>query len=225
MIQAIEVSLIYRKGGRSFEAVKRASMHIGQGEMIAIAGPSGNGKSSLLYLLSALRLPTMGTVIYKGNEYHRLSAAGLADLRRREFGLVFQHHSLIPHLTAFENIMIAAHSVPWWHRRKTANLRDRVLEIMERLHISGLAGRLPHELSGGQRHRVAIARGLINNPSAVFADEPTASLDPELANVVGELLREYCRSGSTVILATHDRHLQDWADRVVTVRKGVVQEG
>lgn len=223
MILAVGASLIYRRGGEVTYAVRGVDLTVRPGEMLVIAGPSGNGKTSLLYLLSALKLASEGSVSFRGVDYRQLTQARLADLRRREFGLVFQQYTLIPHLTALENVLVGSSPWPWWGLRQKQRVRAIALELLDSLCLGDRVNRYPCELSGGQRQRVAIARALVKNPSVVFADEPTASLDAELAGVVGRLLREHTGSGSSVVVATHDPRLLGFADRVVEIHGGKIR--
>ncbi len=213
MLTAEGVSLVYRAGGVETVAVRDVSLTIGEGEFTGLMGPSGNGKSSLLYLLSGLKAPTAGTVAFTGRDYRSLGPEGLSDLRRREFGFVFQQHFLINYLTVLENVLVAA-------RPGDRAARERALDLLERLGLQGCRRRLPHQLSGGQRQRVAVARALVGRPRIVFADEPTASLDRATASEVVRALEQYRDGGGSVVLVTHDHAVLSGADRVLTMRDG-----
>lgn len=219
ILEAREATLTYRSGGVEVPAVRGVSLGIAEGEFCGIMGPSGNGKSSLLYLLSGLRLPTGGTVLYRGRDYRALGARGLAELRRRHFGFIFQQHFLIGYLTVLENVLVA---LPPGDVRRG---RERGIALLRRLGVGDRLGRYPHELSGGERQRVAVARALAGRPEVVFADEPTASLDRASAAEVVRALEEYRSEGGTVVLVTHDPAVVRGADRVVTMRDGELAEG
>jgi len=179
-------------------------------------GPSGSGKSSLLYLLSGLKRPSHGDVEIDGQSYSRFGERELTGLRRERFGFVFQQPFLLNYLTARENVLTAA---PKGDARSVENTN----ELLRSLDIEHLANRFPYHLSGGERQRVCVARALINHPDVVFADEPTASLDHANGHVVIDLLTKY-RDHGTVIVVTHDPEMLAGADRVVRMRDGRVEE-
>jgi len=219
LLEAREISLVYRSGRAEVSAVRGVSLEIGAGEFCAVMGPSGNGKSSLLYLLSGLKLPTAGSISYRGRDYRQLGARGLAELRRRHFGFIFQQHFLINYLTALENVLVA---LPPGDGRAG---RRRAGELLERLGLGHCLHRFPHQLSGGERQRVAVARALVTRPEVVFADEPTASLDRASAAEVVRALEEYRGDGGTVVLVTHDPAVVKGADRVLTMVDGQLLRG
>ncbi|MCS6951079.1 MAG: ABC transporter ATP-binding protein, partial [bacterium] len=169
MLWTDEVTLAYREADRIVLAVDRVSIEVRQGEFVGIMGPSGSGKSSLLYLMSGLKVPTSGEVRYRNQVIHLLSEGERMRLRRREFGFVFQQPYLLPYLTALENVLVAAPGDREAYRR--------ALELFEQLGLSHLADRYPHKLSGGEKQRVCVVRAMVNQPQIIFADEPTASLD------------------------------------------------
>jgi putative ABC transport system ATP-binding protein len=217
MLETRDVSLIYRNGEGITYAVKRASVKVEQGEFLGLVGPSGSGKSSLLYLMSGLKPASEGVVSFEGNEYGALNNGKLIELRRRRFGFIFQQHFLINYLTVFENIMVGA-------LEQSSPAREHARELMSELGLERMANRLPWQLSIGQRQRVAIARALINEPAIVFADEPTAALDQATGHQVVDLLAHYRGHGS-IVFVTHDPEMLSKADRVVRMRDGeIVQE-
>lgn len=220
VLEAREVSLLYRSGGTESYAVRRVSLAIGEGEFCGVMGPSGNGKSSLLYLLSGLKPPSSGDVRFRGRDYRSLGARGLADLRRREYGFIFQQHFLINYLTVLENVLVAVPS------EARAAGRARAMQLLERLGLGDEhLRRHPYQLSGGQRQRVAVARALAGRPQVVFADEPTASLDRATAAEVVRVLEEYRNEGGTVVLVTHDPGVVRGADRILVMRDGELDRG
>lgn len=171
MIEASGVSLIYNDHGREVFACRDVSLCVGEREFVGVLGPSGSGKSSLLYLLSGLKDPSVGTVRYRGVEFRACDDRRRAAIRREEFGFVFQYPYLIGFLSALENVLTG-----WLNGVEGA---ERAIDLLERLGLGEKMHRRPDELSGGERQRVCVARALLNRPKALFADEPTASLDPK----------------------------------------------
>lgn len=149
MIVARGASLIYKRGDELTYAVRAVDLVVRPGEVLVIAGPSGNGKTSLLCLLSALRMASEGSVSFRGVDYKQLAPARLADLRRREFGLVFQQYTLIPHLTALENVLVGCSAWPWWRWGEKQRVRSQAIELLNRLSLGGRVNCYPYELSGG----------------------------------------------------------------------------
>ncbi len=214
MLEASDISLIYRNGEGTTYAVKNASLTLDAREFLGIVGPSGSGKSSLLYLLSGLKPSSAGHIRFEGRDYADLRNGKLVALRRERFGFIFQQHFLINYLTVLENVMVAAPS-----RDKTAMARAK--ELLAELGLDKMLKRHPWQLSIGQRQRVAIARALINQPSVVFADEPTASLDHATGYQVVDLLAHYRGQGS-IVFVTHDPEMLSKADRVIRMRDGQI---
>jgi len=216
MLTAEHLTLIYQDGNTVVNAVKDISFAAGDHQFIGILGPSGSGKSSLLYLLSGLRRPTEGEIYLDDRGYSKLSEAERVALRRTEFGFVFQQHFLINYLTAQENVMVAAPVQDKAHAEQAkALLTD--LGLGEKLH------RFPYELSGGERQRVAIARAMIHRPRVIFADEPTGLLDRRTGLQVMALLRGYREQGS-LIAVTHNPEILSEADLVLTIRDGQIAQ-
>ncbi len=214
MLQATNLSLIYRNGEGATYAVNDVSVTINGGEFLGIVGPSGSGKSSLLYLLSGLKPASAGHISFDGHGYDELHNGKLIALRRERFGFIFQQHFLINYLTVLENVMVAATA------RDTAALAQ-AKELLAELGLDKMQNRHPWQLSIGQRQRVAIARALINNPAIVFADEPTASLDHATGYQVVDLLAHYRGHGS-IVFVTHDPEMLSKADRVIRMRDGQI---
>jgi putative ABC transport system ATP-binding protein len=178
-------------------------------------GPSGSGKSSLLYLLSGLKRPTAGDVELDGRSLHQLDERALTRLRRERFGFVFQSPFLLNYLTARENVLVAATS-----RDSASDVHAD--ELFDSLGIASLADRFPHHLSGGERQRVCVARAMINRPDVIFADEPTAALDHANGHIVIDLLASY-RDKGAVIVVTHDPEMVADADHVIRMRDGRIE--
>ncbi len=214
MLTTRAVSLIYRNGEGVTYAVKQADVTLAKGEFLGLVGPSGSGKSSLLYVMSGLKHASEGDVSFEGNSYHSMANGKLIDLRRKRYGFIFQQHFLINYLSVFENIMVGA-------LEQNAAARKRAQELIAELGMEKQKNRLPWQLSIGQRQRVAIARALINEPAIVFADEPTAALDQTTGHQVVDLLAHYRGHGS-IVFVTHDPEMLTQADRVIRMRDGEI---
>jgi putative ABC transport system ATP-binding protein len=206
------VSLVYRDGDRETYALRDVSISIPEHRFVGIMGPSGSGKSSLLYILSGLKQPSHGDVILRDFRYGSHSEADLVDLRRTKFGFVFQQPYLITWQTAFENVLMGSSVINAASERKA---RD----FFEQLGIGRLADKMPSQLSGGEKQRVCVARAMMNDPEVIFADEPTASLDHANGHLVVDLLSAY-RDRGTVVVVTHDPEMLADADSVLLMRDG-----
>jgi putative ABC transport system ATP-binding protein len=208
--------------GKSFGptvALRRASMHLAAGEIVAVMGPSGSGKSTLLHCLAGIYTPDTGTVWFDGKRLDRLSDRTRTKLRRSAFGFVFQFGQLVPELTAVDNIALPL--LLDGVRRRDAYAR--AAGWFARLELAGLEQRRTGELSGGQAQRVAVGRALVTRPRVLFADEPTGSLDSLAGEKVMDLLVEAARAeGTSVVLVTHDARVASHSDRQVIVRDGEV---
>lgn len=211
-LHAEEVSLCYGDGDRVTYAVADVSLDLPQAGFVGIMGPSGSGKSSLLYLLSGLKRPTSGDVRFHGRAYSGLNERSLVQLRRERFGFVFQQPFLLNYLTGRENVLAAACA----NDRQAAGHAQCLFQA---LGIAELAEKLPHHLSGGERQRVCVARAMISHPQVIFADEPTASLDHANGHAVIDLLAGY-RDRGLVVVVTHDPEMVAGADRVYHMRDG-----
>lgn len=214
MILAKRASLIYQDHGREVFACRDIDLEVKTNEFLGILGPSGSGKSSLLYLLSGLKTPTRGEVIYNGTSINTGSDEARARLRLEEFGFVFQLPHLIGYLTALENVMVASPG---------KDVRQEAKELLEILGLHDQLNRLPHEMSGGQKQRVCVARALVGGRKAIFADEPTAALDQKTGRQVVELLAEHRGEGSLVVV-THDPAMLERADRIIKISDGSIVE-
>jgi putative ABC transport system ATP-binding protein len=214
MLQGENLTLTYKDGESTVNAVNGVSLAVEDHQFVGILGPSGSGKSSLLYLLSGLRKATAGEIYLDGRAYGTMPERERVTLRRSEYGFVFQQHFLINYLTALENVMVSAPVQDKAHAEQAkALLTD--LGLGEKLH------RFPYELSGGERQRVAIARAMIHRPRVIFADEPTGLLDRRTGLQVMALLRSYREQGS-LIAVTHNPEILAEADLVIKMRDGKV---
>jgi putative ABC transport system ATP-binding protein len=214
MLRAQDLALDYRTGDSIAHAVDTVSLSVEQGSFVGLIGPSGSGKSSLMYLLSGLKRPTRGKVAFEGHDYGEISTPGLIRLRRQRFGFVFQQHFLINYLSTLENVMVGAvtrnHEVVAYGQ-----------ELLRRVGLGNKMSQRPYQLSIGERQRVAVARALVHRPAVVFADEPTASLDQGTGRDVIDLLADYRRrGGGSLVVVTHDPAMLTGADRVLQMRDG-----
>jgi lipoprotein-releasing system ATP-binding protein len=194
------------------------SLAIERGDFVSIIGASGSGKSSLLYILGLLDVPTSGEIVFEGeridfNDQHHVSA-----IRNRKIGFVFQFHYLIPELTAAENVMAPMYKV----LTTNAQARDRAFMLLAKLGLRGKEERKPYELSGGEQQRVALARALANDPSIIMADEPTGNLDTKNTEVVMDILLDLNREGKTILMVTHELDLAERTKRIIQMRDGTI---
>ena len=220
VLEAKNLAKTYETGGAKVLGLRGVDISIERGEFVAIMGPSGCGKSTLLNLLAGLDRPTAGEVWLDGERIDGLSETDLARLRRRKVGFVFQFFNLVPTLSAVENVELPLLLVG--RRRREA--RRSANELLSDLGIAEKHGAAPAELSGGQQQRVALARALANSPDVVLADEPTGNLDSAAARDVLGLFREARGRGQTLLLVTHDASVASAADRVITLRDGLVAD-
>lgn len=214
MIRAERASLVYQDHGREVFACREACLSVAEGEFLGILGPSGSGKSSLLYLLSGLKTPTSGSIRFRDQVLSELGDDERSRLRLREFGFVFQQPYLLGYLTALENILLASPQAP---------RKEEAMNLLESLGLAEKSHRKPHELSGGERQRVCVARALLGQPSVIFADEPTAALDHTNGLHVVELLNRH-RGGGSLVMVTHDPSMLAGADRILRIEDGAVVE-
>lgn len=212
MIEACGAGLRYVDHGREIFACREIDLRIEPGEFLGILGPSGSGKSSLLYLLSGLKSPTAGSIRLHGQDLAKLSDRQRARIRLEQFGFVFQHPFLLGYLSILENVVLG---------REASDAPSQAAELLTRLGLADKMHRRPHELSGGERQRACVARALMGRPEIVFADEPTAALDHANGKQVVEMLNEH-RAGGALVMVTHDASMLERADRIVTLVDGIL---
>ncbi|GGV32777.1 ABC transporter ATP-binding protein [Streptomyces griseoflavus] len=216
-LELTDITLTYPDGDTRLTALDRVTLHVPRGSVTAIVGPSGSGKSSLLAVAATLVTPDSGTVTVDGTTTTGLGRGDLADLRRRAIGIVFQQPSLLPSLTAAEQLQVMAAI----DGRPARGARGRAMELLDAVGLADRAGHRPHQLSGGQRQRVNIARALMNDPTVLLVDEPTSALDHERGAAVVDLLTRLThRRATATVLVTHDRGLLTAVDRIAEVRDG-----
>jgi len=216
MIAFNDLRKVYVMGEEHVAALDGVSLEIASGEYVAIVGPSGSGKSSLMNILGGLDRPTSGTYAFAGEDVGSFDDDQLAEFRRRRIGFVFQSFQLLPRLTALQNVelpMIYAGVAP-------AERRDRARAMLHRVGLGSRMGHKPTQLSGGQQQRVAIARALANAPDLLLADEPTGALDTQTGQEVLALFRELNAEGLTLVVVTHDPEVAGEARRQVAFRDG-----
>jgi lipoprotein-releasing system ATP-binding protein len=214
----LEAQHITRRLPEGVTLVQDASLKVERGEFIAITGPSGSGKSSLLYLLGLLDRPTEGRVLLEGRDTASLSAAELASLRLARLGFVFQFHFLLPEFSTLDNVLIPIRRLG---RLKDAAAPAQAMKLLEALGMAEAAAKLPEQLSGGMRQRAAIARALANDPAIILADEPTGNLDTRNAAAVFDIFaRLAAEEGRAILVVTHDAELAKRANRRVHLVDG-----
>jgi putative ABC transport system ATP-binding protein len=224
VLEATDVVKTYQRAGAPpVEALRGVNLSARTGEFLAITGSSGSGKSTLLTILSGLDLPTSGTIRFEGKDITHASEDELASLRNLRIGFVFQAFHLVPSLSALDNVAFPAELAAWSgaaHPRP----REQARELLERVGLAGRLDSLPHQLSGGEKQRVALCRAVINRPALIFADEPTGNLDSRNGDEVLQLLLDLrAEHGSTLILVTHSEALAKLADRQLVVRDGRIE--
>jgi putative ABC transport system ATP-binding protein len=211
------ITKLYLTGEVEVAALKGVSLHIPEGEFIAIMGPSGSGKSTLMNVIGCLDQPSSGRYILDGYDVSALTDDQLAWIRNRKIGFVFQSYNLIPRASAAHNV-----EMPLIYAGDSQQRRERAMAALESVGLLERAGHLPSELSGGQQQRVAIARALVTDPAILLADEPTGNLDSESSLEIMKLLRDLNQQGRTIVLITHETDIAAFAQRVVRLRDGVI---
>lgn len=203
VLEFINVTKSYQDGNKEIEALKETNFKIEEGQFIAIIGPSGSGKSTFLTLAGGLQTPSKGQIIINGKDYTNLSEKERSKLRFNDIGFVLQASNLVPFLTAKQQLEL----VDRINKQKRQKLQDQK-SLFKELGIDHLENKLPKDISGGERQRLAIARALYNNPAIILADEPTASLDSDRAFEVVELLSKECKEkNKSIIMVTHDNRM------------------
>ncbi len=219
LIEVKDVTKHYLLGSQSVEALRGISFDIDQGEFLAIMGPSGSGKSTLMNIIGCLDSPTGGTYHLNNQVVSSLDGDELAGIRNKEIGFVFQNFHLLARNSALDNVMLPL-------KYAGVEKSEQIVRAKEVLSQVGLESRVDHqpsELSGGQQQRVAIARALVNNPSILFADEPTGNLDSQTGHDVMELFHNLHKQGQTIILITHENEVAAKAQRTIFIKDGLIE--
>lgn len=220
IIKVKNLEKTYQDNGVPVHAIRGIDLNISKGEFLVIAGPSGSGKTTLLNMIGALDKPTKGNIYFEGEDITKKSKTELSRFRLHKLGFIFQAYNLIPVLTALENIEFSMMllGIPEKERE------EKALKLMEELGIKELANKRPNEMSGGQQQRVAVARAIINNPSIVLADEPTANLDSKTAGHLLDLMQKMNEEKNiTFIFSSHDKQVMNRAKRLLILKDGLIE--
>lgn len=216
MIELRKIEKHYRRGAEDVRALRGVDLSVDKEELLAITGPSGAGKTTLLHILGCLDQPTDGEVLIDGVDASRLPEAELVKLRRDKIGFVFQQFYLIPGLSVYDNI-----ALPLLFSKKPAS-PEKITRLAEMVGLEHRLDHVPSQLSGGEMQRTAIARGLVNDPEILLADEPTGNLDSENSDKIFEILRSLRHNGLTIVMITHNSDLAARANRSVHIKDGLI---
>lgn len=219
VIEVVNVKKSYILGETEVPILHGINLEVYEGEFLAIMGPSGSGKSTLMNLIGFLDRPTEGKIIIKGSDINTLSDKEVARLRGLEIGFVFQVFNLIPRLTALENVELPTYA----NSRSGVDTHKRAKDLLRMVGLEERTHHKPGELSGGQSQRVAIARALINDPAIILADEPTGNLDSKTGCEILNMFTRLNKDGRTIVMITHDPEIARYADRIVLVKDGIIQ--
>jgi len=221
MIEVKNITKVYKTGDVENKVLKGISFSINEGEFVAIIGPSGSGKSTLMHILGCLDTPTSGQYFFEGKDVSQLSDDELAEIRKKKIGFVFQAFNLLPRATVLRNVMLPLAYANISKSKREEIAKSSLLSVgLEEKHFFHLS----NQLSGGEMQRVAIARALVNNPTIIFADEPTGNLDTKTGELVMETFRKLNEQGRTVILITHEKYIAENAKREISIKDGEIVE-
>ena len=221
MIEAQDISKIYKSGNVETKALRGVSFTIEKGELVAIMGPSGSGKSTLMHILGCLDTPTRGKYFLDNQDVSKLTDDELAEIRKNKIGFVFQTYNLLPRTTVLRNVTLPLVYAGISREKREEQARIALKNTgLEESHFNHLS----NQLSGGQMQRVAIARALVNNPAVIFADEPTGNLDSKTGEVVLETFKNLNQQGRTIILITHEKYIAEHAKRIISIKDGEIIE-
>lgn len=218
MIRIEHLSKVFRTEEVETTALNDVSLHVKQGEFVAIMGPSGCGKSTLLNIIGLLDNPTSGNYYFNGQEVGHLKEKQRTQVRKGNIGFVFQSFNLIDELNVYENVELPL----IYLKKKASEKKELVTSILDRMNISHRVKHFPQQLSGGQQQRVAIARAVVAGPKLILADEPTGNLDSKNGAEVMNLLTELNQEGTTIVMVTHSQHDAGYADRIINLFDGQV---
>ncbi len=209
----------FQIGSEIVNAIKDISFEVNAGEFISIMGPSGSGKTTLMNIIGCLDTPTSGEYHLDDSEVSLLDDDELAAIRNRKIGFVFQSFHLLTRNTALKNVMLPLTYAGYDKSEAT----EKAKSVLDKVGLDDRINHKPNELSGGQQQRVAIARALVNNPSIIFADEPTGNLDTKTGEEIMNLFKELHRNGQTIIVITHENEIADQTERIITVKDGLIE--
>jgi putative ABC transport system ATP-binding protein len=219
LIEVRELMKVYKMGGIEVHALRGVDLNIEKGEFLAVMGPSGSGKSSLMDILGCLSKPTNGSYKLDDEEVGKLSEDQLAAIRNRKIGFIFQAYNLLPRTTALRNVELPL----IYARVPRRERRQRALSALENVGLSDRIHHRPNEMSGGQQQRVAIARALVNKPSIFFADEPTGNLDTKSSEEVMKVFTQLSEAGNTIMMVTHENDIAAYSHRIIRLRDGLIE--
>lgn len=218
LLKLVNVSKTYRPDTHPVHALKNVNLEINKGEFVAIMGPSGSGKSTLMHIAGCLDTPTSGKVIFENKKISQLSEEELAKIRSQKIGFVFQTFNLIPRTTTLDNV-----ALPLIYTGADLKKRRRLaLQTLKKVNLDDRADHFPNQLSGGEQQRVAIARALVNQPSIIFADEPTGNLDTKSGAEIMRVLQKLNQAGNTIVVVTHETHIAKFAQRKIKIVDGEI---
>jgi putative ABC transport system ATP-binding protein len=217
IVEIRDVIKSFPVGGNTITILKGISFHVTRGEFVSIVGPSGNGKSTLLNMITGIDRPTSGEILVTGKPVHKMSEDQLAGWRGENVGIIFQFFQMLPALNLLQNVVLPMDLANKFPARER---RTRALNLLERVGLADQAAKLPSQVSGGQQQRAAIARALANDPALLIADEPTGNLDSRTSHDVFDLFLDVVGGGKTLLMVTHDKELASRVPRVVEILDG-----
>ena len=220
MIKISDISKEYKMGDNLLLALNKVSININSGEFVSIMGSSGSGKSTLMNIIGCLDVPTNGNYFFKDNDISKFNSNKLAELRNKEIGFVFQNFNLLPRLNALENVILPL----MYSGKSTKQRNDLALKALEEVGLKDRMSHRPNQLSGGQQQRVSIARAISGTPNLILADEPTGALDSKTSLEIMKILTSLNQKGITIILVTHENDLAVYANRIITMKDGIIIE-
>lgn len=219
IIETKNLRRTFKVGSETVEALKGVKLSVEKGEFVSIMGPSGSGKTTLMNIIGCLDTPTQGTYYLNNQLVNELDDDELASIRNKEIGFVFQSFHLLAKNSALDNVMLPMK----YAGIKESEAQKRAINVLEKVGLSDRTSHAPSELSGGQQQRVAIARALVNNPSIIFADEPTGNLDSQTGDDVMNLFKELNNQGQTIILITHEEDIARQSKRIINIKDGLIE--
>jgi putative ABC transport system ATP-binding protein len=219
IIETKNLKRLFQVGSETVEALKGINLSVEKGEFVSIMGPSGSGKTTLMNIIGCLDTPSEGTYYLNNQLVNELDDDELASIRNKEIGFVFQSFHLLAKNSALNNVMLPMK----YAGVKESEAEKRAINVLDKVGLSDRTSHAPSELSGGQQQRVAIARALVNNPSIIFADEPTGNLDSQTGDDVMNLFKELNSQGQTIILITHEEDVARQSKRIINIRDGLIE--